>query len=770
MKSALKTTQPTKSSPILKGNPKNELNPVLLQETCKARQNFSISVANIIKEDANSNDTSSTVIGLEGNWGSGKTHITTLIKKEFAGFDEFEWLEFQPWTFTDKEHLSKIYLEWLSNEFKKNLDFQDKAIIFSSKYLIAFGTFLPYLLASTTALVVLSTIFWISTSYVFPKGLVPLGLVALFFIGIAYFLINTLISNFINKIPPLLFREYSHHLNDALGLERLKEKINKILLSDSYKIRRSIIVIEDIDRLSPGQISAVFQLIKMVADFPKTTYLIPYDSEHVQHALNIHFGRNIEDEFSKGYIHKTFHLTAHIPPTDQKSFFKFLDERFRNYTQDKHFRAVQFSSGYYEIVEIICSTFIKTFRDVEKLYNRAILLADNISEGSNPADTIAVAFLQEFEPEFWGKIVLFSKPQFDQKSDIFSYFNNRYMGLTSEDEYSEITEYLTNSIKKFEPKQLIDFIGVYVFHGATDELSGPRLGNPKHFNKYAAFSTTGGVSLAVLAQDFIKADHPNKWEAALKKLQFISNDEKASLYYFCTDLIACIEQGLITKLKKDLLLQKLTRLGTFYEGLHIAETRRMFTLLLNAPRAQTFPYNRALIQEMFDKNLIEVPLWLATGIHDKFIDAEQKSSTTSANEIARFNQMLENEFKQWTHNNDTLKRVVNSPHAALIMKQVNILDKTSFKLLVNKMVFDSTAEVTLKALMIFSSQDSATGIQMLDQYIKDILNKKPYVLFEELERLKSDNFAGRKFGTLIDDCEYMLYNSYTEEERKNDEA
>ena len=57
-------------------------------------------------------------------------------------------------------------------------------------------------------------------------------------------------------------------------------------------------IIDDIDRLTPQEILAVFQLVKATADFPNVTYLLVYDEVAVSSALE---SANFD---AQGYLEK----------------------------------------------------------------------------------------------------------------------------------------------------------------------------------------------------------------------------------------------------------------------------------------------------------------------------------------------------------------------------------------------------------------------------------------------------------------------------------
>lgn len=80
------------------------------------------------------------------------------------------------------------------------------------------------------------------------------------------------------------------------GLDEIKNKINTALSNIDTKI---IIVIDDLDRLADTDIREIFQLVRSIADFKNTMYILAYDNEIVTKALD-----KIQKDKGERYIEK----------------------------------------------------------------------------------------------------------------------------------------------------------------------------------------------------------------------------------------------------------------------------------------------------------------------------------------------------------------------------------------------------------------------------------------------------------------------------------
>ena len=60
------------------------------------------------------------VIGIEGAWGEGKSYAIDLIRREIEDYNQnkkgkhVKWMVFNPWHFTDSEHLASLFLKDLA--------------------------------------------------------------------------------------------------------------------------------------------------------------------------------------------------------------------------------------------------------------------------------------------------------------------------------------------------------------------------------------------------------------------------------------------------------------------------------------------------------------------------------------------------------------------------------------------------------------------------------------------------------------------------------
>lgn len=318
----------------------------------------------------NENDKLPKIIGLDGEWGSGKSNIIKILDKKLG--DSFILYEYDAWG--HQEDLQRrSFLESLTTKLieidKKHKIFIKNATVKTKEGIeqeVSWDKKLKYLLAKKIETE--------TTSY--PK--VGIGVAVSFFtavltpifVFIAYSikpkessLISTLISIFISIIPILIaliiwviyvfkypgkykkldffLSVYQNKLVEGIEFETISEDEPSVSefkewmkdLSGALS-KRLIIVYDNMDRLPANKVKELWSSIHTF--FSEDKYeniwvIIPFDRPHLANA----FGENLNGGDSKltcHFINKTFPVIYRVPPpvmTDWKKVFnEFYEEAF----------------------------------------------------------------------------------------------------------------------------------------------------------------------------------------------------------------------------------------------------------------------------------------------------------------------------------------------------------------------------------------------------------------------------------------------------------
>ncbi len=300
------------------------------------------------------------VFALNGPWGAGKTTIINFVlhflTEESKNKNELVVVRFNPWWFSGREQLIQQFFR----QFKVALGGQDapKELKNVSQKLDRFARILE------------------------PLTLVPA------------------VGGWIERHKNV-FRT-SATATQAIA-EALAEDIHKLRASIDSTLRnqtaRILVVIDDIDRLHPEEIGQLFQVVKAVADFPKTIYLLAFDREAVTGAVS-----KLQSASGDDYLEKIVQAPFDLPIPDRTSLRRLLFEQIDEVltgTPEGLWDAVEWGNLYWGSIDL----FIQTSRDVKRFINVLRPTYAIVKGEVNPVDFIGVQALRLFVPEMYSFVI-----------------------------------------------------------------------------------------------------------------------------------------------------------------------------------------------------------------------------------------------------------------------------------------------------------------------------------------------------------------------------
>lgn len=316
------------------------------------RKKFS---SNLAKSVLSYTDEDCLTIALMGKWGSGKTSIINLFQKCLKHYNpQTIIIHFNPWNFSSRNNLLFQFFDTLSN-------------VNNDKF----------------------------TEYVNKENLKNFGK---FLINSVSFSVNSGIFGF----------GFDPHIDSVLSddetLIDLKNKIKKDFKKfDGIKV---VIIIDDIDRLTNTEIQQIFMLVKSLADFPNVMYLLSFDKEAVEGALD-----NINVYSPKNFLEKIIQIPITVPKINQFQLdnmvgdvlFEFYNT---NYPRDKinisdndvldidEFIKKEFLNVYSLLVP-----FFKTPRDLYRYINILKFYFSTFNSQININDFMLIIAIQLFDEE-----------------------------------------------------------------------------------------------------------------------------------------------------------------------------------------------------------------------------------------------------------------------------------------------------------------------------------------------------------------------------------
>lgn len=294
---------------------------------------------------------SSFAIGLYGKWGSGKTSILNMTLSDIQLSDnKIAILRFNPWLCSDPKQMVVQFFKQLSN---------------------AVGSVNSKLDATCEIIDQFADLFQF-TSYIPTVG----GVVGI-------------LSSFLSK------KAKDHIEKNNADLQKKKNDIIKMLEETKVKI---VISIDDIDRLSESEIVSVFQLVKSLADFPNTIYLLAFDYDVVVNALD-----KVQTSKGKEYLEKVIQVPIEIPACDMESVYNVLLTKLDGIIDDIYRDKFNAEEWQY-LFEFGIKEYIQTIRDVIRYLNVFSLKFALLKNETDVVDLLGLTCLQVFEPEVYSKL------------------------------------------------------------------------------------------------------------------------------------------------------------------------------------------------------------------------------------------------------------------------------------------------------------------------------------------------------------------------------
>lgn len=319
-----------------------------IEEDALNRGSFAQSLAQVLLQYSLS---SSFSIGLYGEWGSGKTSLLNLVLEIVEQSDESTViLRFNPWLCSDSKQLTTQFFKQMATAIKLKKPAAAQAWELIDQYADIFDA----------------------------ASLIP---VAGTFVAIA------------GKI--LTKRAKKQTEQPANDLQDIKNKIIEKMTEEKLKI---IVSIDDIDRLSEEEIIAVFQLVKALADFPKTIYLLAFDYDVVVRALG-----KVQHGDGKEYLEKVIQVPFEIPAPSMASIHDALFSKLNTIIGDISEERLD-KATWAELFQFGLKEYIKSIRDVIRFTNVFSLKYELLKNETDLVDLLGITCLQVFEPAIYSKL------------------------------------------------------------------------------------------------------------------------------------------------------------------------------------------------------------------------------------------------------------------------------------------------------------------------------------------------------------------------------
>jgi len=429
----------------------------------------------------------SLVVGVYGKWGDGKTSVKNILKEEIQTNKDLitDILEFNPWQWSH----SKTYLNTFLYELATLLDRKPSGVEVSKK-LRKYSDYLSF--TSEKIEDISKNLGKIIQGIGFVVGLVSIKLPEKYstytiFAAIVLVLLSQSLK-FLNWVAKTYIEFRNIETKYRKNLEEQKTEIKDLLREQDKTI---LVVIDDIDRLSPAEIKDLFRLIKANADFPNIVYLTLFQRDVVEKALSM-------DGFYNGneYLEKIIQVGINLPEVPQKGInsilFKKLDKVIEEYGGMKTFNQSRWNELFMEGIQ----SYFENLRDVNRFISSLSFQLGALNNNKvlevNIVDIIGIEALRHFEPETY-------KALFKNKDILTGSSSSGYGGRENEGHKKRILKLIEDAgLSKDRVQSILKLLFPNTqwawsnYHSNVDEddFVDLRICHPERFDRYFSFFMT----------------------------------------------------------------------------------------------------------------------------------------------------------------------------------------------------------------------------------------------------------------------------------------
>lgn len=324
-------------------------------------------------------------IGVYGPWGSGKSTILNFVENELRGIDSAPAVvRFNPWWFSGRGDLVEKFLTEMGAQLESEEGFPD----------------------------IRSNLADLSSAL----SKVPFGAMTGVPAGQGFAALHRLLQQ------------------EGESIDELKEGIHTELKESDRKI---VVIIDDIDRLTPSEITLMFQLIKSIADFPNVVYVLAFEQEVVVNALQEE--ANFRD--GKRYLQKIVQLPLHIPKQKEGALESLLLDQLAETPGDHIVEEERWNS----LLSSGVLPLLDTPREVVRLANTVDVMSASVGNEVNFTDLVGLEALRVFHEDVYTEI----------KSSPNRFVGHRTPSLRSPQEPDQYEDLLSDLDSDREPVESI---------------------------------------------------------------------------------------------------------------------------------------------------------------------------------------------------------------------------------------------------------------------------------------------------------------------------
>ena len=344
-----------------------------IEEDKFGRADFAI---NLAKSIVNAPAENGFVFALNASWGSGKTSTLNMIQQtlrentDIRGDKKFIIVNFNPWWFSSGDSLVRDFFGQFNSALlnRKNRKKGISEIVEELRHLMDY-------------------VYTLSSMLVPVASALPLGQS-----------IATGVTA-IKSVTGGTKRMFSSPKN----IHQIRQEIDALLKKIGESGWRVLVVMDDLDRIQPNEMREMFRLVKGVADFPNTIYLLPFDREMVIDAIADKSGHpNNGRNNTEKYMEKIIQMSLDLPPVNSILLHDSFSKQARDILEP--IQDDQWDDNYWRTLLQEMSRFIQTPRDMKRLLNGVGATYPMVRGKANPMDFVAIQGIRIFTPYIYDAV------------------------------------------------------------------------------------------------------------------------------------------------------------------------------------------------------------------------------------------------------------------------------------------------------------------------------------------------------------------------------
>lgn len=262
-------------------------------------------LVNVLKDIINNKELLPASIGVYGDWGSGKSSLMQMCKKQLEIEDKkIKCLVFNGWLFESYDDAKTAILGTILDEISKNTTLTEKA-----------KKLLKGLYNSVDKFKLLTKAGKVGLDFVLTSGIGTLA--------------NITVESIMKKIPPEISEididNIKESVNDELNNKELRDDIRKFQknfseLLDESKISKLVVFVDELDRCTPDTILNTLEAIKLFLFNGNVAFVIGADERHISYAVKSKFKdiEGIQIDIGKEYLEKLIQYPIRIPRLNEE--------------------------------------------------------------------------------------------------------------------------------------------------------------------------------------------------------------------------------------------------------------------------------------------------------------------------------------------------------------------------------------------------------------------------------------------------------------------